>query len=185
MAIELTCHAWTPCPAVRRIQVRVRRTAETTLALSFQLDGELARIRLPAPSAPRLTHQLWEHTCCEAFVAAADDHTYHELNLAPSGEWAGYTFRAYREVAGLADESLAPRIATRCLDDRLEVDAVVGLGRLAAGLADAPLRLGLAAVIELVDGSLSYWALHHPAGKPDFHHADARVLRLEPAPGEW
>jgi hypothetical protein len=41
------------------------------------------------------------------------------------------------------------------------------------------LRLGLSAVIESCNGSLSYWALRHPAGKPDFHHADAFALGLE------
>ena len=39
-----------------------------------------------------------------------------------------------------------------------------------------PLRLGLAAVIEASDGTRSYWALRHPAGQPDFHHADAFAL---------
>jgi len=27
----------------------------------------------------------------------------------------------------------------------------------------------LTAVIETQDGNLSYWALHHPAERPDFH----------------
>lgn len=40
---------------------------------------------------------------------------------------------------------------------------------------------GLSAVIEEADGTLSYWALAHPAGKPDFHHPDCFVLEL-PAP---
>jgi hypothetical protein len=33
-------------------------------------------------------------------------------------------------------------------------------------------------VIEAADGSLSYWALRHPPGKPDFHHRDAFALEL-------
>jgi hypothetical protein len=43
---------------------------------------------------------------------------------------------------------------------------------------DAPWRLGLSAVIEDTRGSLSYWALAHPPGKPDFHHADGFALEL-------
>lgn len=39
-------------------------------------------------------------------------------------------------------------------------------------------RLGLSAVIEGVDGAISYWALVHPSDKPDFHHPDSFVLDL-------
>jgi hypothetical protein len=34
-------------------------------------------------------------------------------------------------------------------------------------------------VIEDADGSLSYWALAHPPGRPDFHHTEAFALDLE------
>ena len=39
--------------------------------------------------------------------------------------------------------------------------------------------LALAAVIEDEAGALSYWALRHAAGVPDFHHPDAYALELE------
>jgi hypothetical protein len=185
MAIELTCHAWRQHAAVRGIQARVRRSPDGALALTFRLDGELALLRVAAPGVPRIAHQLWEHTCFEAFVAVDGAAAYHEFNFAPSGEWAGYAFSSYRNVAGLADDTLAPHLVVRFADDRLELDALVALDRLSPVHARAPLRLGLAAVIELTDGTLSYWALCHPAGKPDFHHADTRVLRLEPTTGEW
>jgi hypothetical protein len=42
----------------------------------------------------------------------------------------------------------------------------------------AALRLGLAAVIEDETSRLSYWALSHPAEKPDFHHADSFTVCL-------
>ena len=46
--------------------------------------------------------------------------------------------------------------------------------------AEAPVvLLGLSAVVETRDGDLSYWALHHRAGRPDFHHPDAFALRWE------
>ena len=61
------------------------------------------------------------------------------------------------------------------------VGASLGLDRLLAADSQAPLRLGLSAVIEASDATLSYWALHHPPGKPDFHHADGRALLLEPS----
>ncbi len=54
---------------------------------------------------------------------------------------------------------------TACLDD-----AAFGWGgrTLAA----------ITAVIEEADGTKSYWALAHPAEKPDFHHPDGFVLEL-------
>ena len=40
------------------------------------------------------------------------------------------------------------------------------------------LLLGLTAVIESTDGSLSYWALAHPRGVPDFHARAGWTARL-------
>jgi hypothetical protein len=36
--------------------------------------------------------------------------------------------------------------------------------------------LGLTAVVEEENGRLSYWALKHPPGKPDFHSPEGFVL---------
>ena len=40
-------------------------------------------------------------------------------------------------------------------------------------------RLGLTAVVEAADGSLSYWALHHPAARADFHNGGGFALGIE------
>jgi hypothetical protein len=176
--VELLCHPWTPPGVVDDIRVSVSRSAHDLLALTFRVNGEVTRIRVPPPCRPRIAHQLWEHTCFEAFVAVDGARAYQELNFAPSGEWAGYAFAAYREVASLADETLAPCLAVRRAADRIELDAELDLGRLLPDQPRAPLRLGLSAVIEAADGTLSYWSLRHAPGKPDFHHADAFALRL-------
>jgi hypothetical protein len=42
-------------------------------------------------------------------------------------------------------------------------------------------RLGLSALIEDTGGHKSYWALAHPPGKPDFHHADSFAHEFSPA----
>ena len=39
-------------------------------------------------------------------------------------------------------------------------------------------RAGLSMVIEENDGTKSYWAIAHPPGKPDFHHAACFALPL-------
>jgi hypothetical protein len=48
--------------------------------------------------------------------------------------------------------------------------------------AAPPLRVALASVIEDGGGTLSYWALKHPPGKADFHHAHGFALELAVAP---
>jgi hypothetical protein len=178
--IALACHPSTRTDAVRAIEVRVSRPADGALALTFGVAGDLASVRVPPPRPPRIATGLWAHTCFEAFVAVADAPAYHEFNFAPSGEWAAFAFHAYRTGAPLADEGLSPLIAVRATRDRLVLEARVRLERLSPAHAQAPLRLGLSAVIEVRDGTRSYWALRHRAGPPDFHHAEARALWLEP-----
>ena len=177
-SVELARHPSTPAAAVRRIDVRVSRSAQGVLTLTYRLDGDIARLRIPAQQPPALTHNLWQHTCFEAFVAQVDASPYDELNFSPSGEWAAYRFSSYREIAGLADEALAPPISVRTTERTLELETAIDLDRLSPGYGRAALQLGLAAVVEQNDATLSYWSLHHPAGKPDFHHASTRTLRI-------
>ena len=104
---------------------------------------------------------------------------YHEFNFAPSGEWCVHAFAKYREGGPLADEALTPRIAVRSRAECLELDASIPLDRLSAMHPHATLTLALSAVVEDEHGGLTYWALEHPPGKPDFHHPDAFALELE------
>lgn len=181
MVVSLSRHPWTPADAVGEIAVRVQRR-DMLLTLAFTVDGDVEQLRIPPSCPPRLAHQLWEHTCFEAFIAATGAAEYHELNLAPSGEWAAYVFRSYREIAGI-DETLAPAITVQRGARRLELEAQVALDRLLPA-PRAALRLGLSAVVEARDGTLSYWSVHHPPGKPDFHHADALAVPVEAAAAE-
>jgi len=164
---------------VRAVQAVVTRTSDA-LGLTYALEGDLGAIRIPAPVAPSIVHGLWEHTCCELFVAVDGQPGYHELNFAPSGAWAAFGFRGYRDGEPLADAALAPHIATRREGgDRLLLDARVSLVALAPAYASARLRLALTAVVEDDRGRRSYWALRHPPGRPDFHHPDGFALVLE------
>ena len=113
------------------------------------------------------------------FIARAGQPAYHEFNLAPSGEWAAYAFARYRDGALLADEDLDPRIAVRSSADGLALEASIRLDRLSPVLVRARLALALSAVLEDDAGALSYWALKHPPGRPDFHHPDAFALELD------
>jgi hypothetical protein len=66
-------------------------------------------------------------------------------------------------------------IDVRRFDDRLELDATLQLASLQAA---RNLKLALTAVVEDDSGNLSYWALRHAPGKPDFHHPNGFVLEL-------
>ena len=164
---------------VHRVQVAVTRTSDA-LGLTYALEGDLDAIRIPAPLTPSIVHGLWEHTCFEAFVAADGGPGYHEMNFAPSGAWAAFAFRGYRDGEPLNDARLAPHIAVRREGGgRLLLDARVPLLELAPAYAAARLRLALTAVVEDARGGRSYWALRHPPGAPDFHHRDGFALVLE------
>ena len=177
--VTLVRHPESLSGAVRSVGARVCREAGGTLAITYSIEGDLARLRVPPPRPPRIAHGLWQHTCCECFITLEGRPGYHEFNFAPSGEWAAYAFAKYRNGAPLADEGLSPRIAVRRAAERIELDALISLGRLSAACLRQRLALALSVVVEDDDGVLSYWALKHPAGKPDFHHRDSFVLELE------
>jgi hypothetical protein len=176
----LTCHPETRSRAVQGIGARVGWTQEGALALAYVVTGNIARLRISPARSPRRTDRLWQHTCFEAFVAVQGAPEYCELNFAPSGEWAAYSFQSYRVAAPFAQEGRIPKITLRRSEEALELGATAWLDRLHALAAPARLRLGLSAVIEEEPGMLSYWALKHPPGRPDFHHPDNFNLELEP-----
>ncbi len=174
--MELLCHPGGSCPAVRRLEVQASLGQGGVLSLRFTLFGNPEALILPSLEPPARRDRLWEHTCCEAFLAVPGEAGYRELNLAPSGAWAAYAFQRYREP-GQIPEDLVPRITVHRLPDRWTLDAELRLPEPQVG---RPLRLALAAVVEQQDGGLSYWALQHPAGRPDFHHPQSFVLALTP-----
>ena len=116
-----------------------------------------------------------------AFIAAAPDAEYYELNFSPSGQWAAYQFSGYRSGMRVAGEITTIPIEVRpsadgcALQASLDPDQLTGLTRKRAW------RVGLSAVIEDTNGEMSYWALAHPSGKPDFHHADSFACEFSPA----
>jgi hypothetical protein len=176
----LTCHPQTPNEAVRRIDANVSWKEAGALAFTYTLKGDLSRLQISSPTSPGRAERLWQHTCFEAFVAVKGEPAYCELNFAPSGEWAAYAFHAYREGGPLEDDELDPTIVVQRAADTLQLNATIRVDRLPIVPASARLRLALCAVIEGDRGKLSYWALKHPPGKPDFHHPGAFALEIEP-----
>ena len=85
-------------------------------ALSFSppcLRGDIARLRIPEDCTPERTDQLWEHTCFEAFFAAHGESAYREFNFSPSGQWAAYAFKDYRQAEDQVPVIAPPTITTR------------------------------------------------------------------------
>ena len=184
----LVCHPATPCAAVRGIEVELHWQAapQPAFLLVYTVRGAVDALRLPcACAAPARTDGLWQHTCFEAFIGTPCSAAYREFNFAPSGDWAAYRFSAERvrdDAAHAAASPAAPRIVTSRSRpaDVFTLGAELPVGWL-PDAADDPWQLGLSAVIETQDGALSYWALHHPAPRPDFHHRDGWPARLHTA----
>lgn len=177
----LVRHPHSPSHAVHAVTAQATRTQDGRLALSYSLLGDPARMRVPPPSPARIGWKLWRHTCCEAFIRLRDGTSYHEFNFSPSGEWAAYAFTRYREGAPLQDETLNPQVALESPKERLDLYALVDLPRLEPAYATGALAIGLAVIVEDENGALSYWALRHAPGQPDFHHAESFALKIDEA----
>jgi hypothetical protein len=169
-----------PGPAIA-LGAEVTRITGGSLALRYKLAARIRDLRIPSPALTRRRDELWRHTCFEAFIRAGDGDAYCEFNLAPSTEWAAYRLSGYREGLTPIAKIESPSIDIKLKETHLVLSAELDLSTLPDLPPEAPWRLGLSAVIEAKDGSISYWALAHPPGKPDFHHPDCFALEL-PAP---
>ena len=179
MRQALKIHPDSRCAAVTRIEVEVARPRPGQLSLHYILTGTMGDLRLPPVTMPARTDELWRHTCFEAFVKTLSVDGYSEFNFAPSTQWAAYRFDAYRSGMRPASDVNVPYI--KVTSNRSGFELQVTLDGMADLPRDAPWRLGLSAVIEEASGAKSYWALAHPPGKPDFHHADCFVLEVPAA----
>jgi hypothetical protein len=167
--------------AAAHIEVEVARPRAAALVLSYIVTGKMTDVRIPPVMAEARTDELWRHTCFEAFIHASPGDEYYEFNFAPSTQWAAYRFSSYRSGMRVAAEFGTPPIEVRSSSDRYMLETSLDLGRLTDLPHEALWRLGLSAVIEDTSGRMSYWALAHPPGKPDFHHADCFTLEFSPA----
>jgi hypothetical protein len=178
MRVSLVPHPDFPCEALTGIEVEMMRAAPAALTLRYFMRGDIERVRLPPLANSERTDGLWQHTCFEAFLRSGTSAAYREFNYAPSTQWAAYRFTGYREGMSQVIELAAPAISLRHTDGLLEMEVALNLEALTDVARAASWRMGLSAVIEETGGRKSYWALAHPPGKPDFHHADCFALEL-------
>ena len=178
MRRTLALHPDSRCKAVTRIEVEATEIQSGHLVLYYTVSGTIKDVRLPQLTVPARADELWRHTCFEAFVRPPHGEAYYELNFAPSTQWAAYRFSSYRNGMTVEGEIAAPRIQLLEGLDWYELRASLDLQRLGDIPKDSAWQLGLSAVIEETDGTISYWALAHPPGRADFHHSDCFALEL-------
>lgn len=172
-------HPHSHATPVEQIEADIAQLPDGRLSLSYRVTGRIREIAIPSAEVSARGDQLWRHTCFEAFLRTTGSDTYREFNFAPSMRWAAYRFIGYR--AGRHDDAEvdAIPIETQSRADSYTLTALLRLDRLLS-LPDTSWQLGLSAVIEDTSGGLSYWALAHPPGKPDFHHAAGFAHELSP-----
>lgn len=154
------------------------RGAEGRMNLHYHTSGLPV---FPDPTLESLSEtmradELWLHTCFEVFVRPAGGEAYVEFNFSPALQWAAYRLDGYRR--NRRNFETAPPVIRTLTGDGLTLDAAIQLAEFAA----RDWQVGLSAVIEGDTGAISYWALKHAPGKPDFHHADAFALELPVTP---
>jgi hypothetical protein len=175
---QLSCHPATPCAALESVQVDIARHLDT-LRIGYTLAGRIDALRVPVAIAPVRSDGLWRHLCCELFIRRAGEAGYREFNFSPSGEWAAYAFSSYR--AGMTPLGLArrPMISVQSSANRWHLQVLCPVNATDGALEHARLMFGCGVVVEELRGGLSYWALRHPPGKPDFHHGDGFMGEMD------
>jgi hypothetical protein len=176
MRAALVPHPTTPSQHIGPVAADIGTDAQL-LVVRYEVCGAIDKILWPEPAAATRSDNLWQHTCFELFVGSTDGPSYVEFNFSPSAQWAAYRFDGYR--AGMREHTLdrMPHIVCRYGANRMYLEATLGRDALPR-TSDARVRIGISAVIEDDATAKTYWALAHPEGKPDFHHADAFALEL-------
>ena len=176
MAWDLEPYPAHPPATVSRVSARIIGSDAYWLRLRWRIEGAQALVVPPFAGKGR-ADELWRTTCFELFLKPAGGEAYCEFNLSPSERWAAYDFTGYR--AGMAERPVErePQATMRLGSTFTIFDAAIPL----SGLPSEDCRMNLSAVIEEQGGVKSYWALAHPADKPDFHDPACFLAEL-PAP---
>ena len=173
---RLIPHATTPCEFIRSVAVSVARISVSEMALVYMVEGTVGRLRIPPPQAPVRAEGLWRETCFEAFLRAGRSISYTEFNYAPSGAWAAYRFEDYRRGMRPIEPMLAPGILCTPRAQSLQVYVRINIPLMTRD----DQHIALATILQDTEGHISYWALAHAPGRPDFHDAVGFAAKLDP-----
>ena len=167
---RLVAHPDFPPRSVRGVSVQWVETGHA-LRLRYRVDGHEALVVPPFAGRGR-ADELWRTTCFELYLQPQGEIGYIEFNFSPSQRWAAYNFDDYR--SGMEPRPLsAEPVGEAATGERLFVQDVL---LDTAALPEKPWSIGLSAILEEADGTISYWALAHGAGRPDFHHPQGFAL---------
>lgn len=177
-----------PSPDIPAVEIQGKVSVRhNLLAVSYTLTGDVEEVLLaPASPQPGRRDELWQATCFEFFLARENRPDYWEFNLSPSGNWNVYRMDDYRR-RGFRQEtriSQLPFTFKKGADGYL-LDVAVDLAWM--NLDSQDWEMAIAAIVQTKNGSETYWALAHPASKPDFHLRAGFTLSLagqtHPVPG--
>ena len=151
-----------------------------TVQVWFQLQGNLDKLKIAPDANPAERRDLlWQTTCLEIFLGRQGANDYWEFNLSPAGHWNVYHLDDYRQ--GLKPEPAYRELPFQLTRSQQELSLTLHCP-LPPGLLQqdpaAGVDVGITAVVEQEDGSIGYWALHHPAAEADFHHRGGFCINL-------
>lgn len=158
------------------------------VSLTFRVEGA-HQFELPAmtENASRAMN-LWEQSCFEIFIRPLNTEAYLEFNLSSNGDWNAFVFKDYRlplmEDGALTPAPMdkAPICASTGIprnDSAWRLDVQIDLSHLPREFhLPANRMIALSCILKDLKGNLHYFALKHPAEKPDFHHQESFCLRI-------
>jgi len=152
--------------------------AGNNLFIRYEVSGDIYKILLSArATSPSRTDDLWKATCFEFFVAIPNQPGYWEFNMSPSSDWNVYRMDAYRRV-GFREETAFTQLPFlfKETENQLSLDISVDLDRILQ--PQQAVQVGIAAIIQTMDGRETYWALTHPGQQADFHLREGFILEL-------
>lgn len=161
---QLTVHPAHPPARVQSVEARIIGADANWLRLRWRIEGSQGLLVPPFAGKGRADN-LWQTTCFELFLRPEGGTAYCEFNLSPSERWAAYDFSDYRAEMTERPVEREPQSTIRLGSSFAIFDASIPI----SALPDASCSMGLSAVLEEESGTKSFWALAHPADKPDFH----------------
>lgn len=173
--VSLQFHPSRPPTAKFSLSCNVAYGPQQDLKLQFELQGDVEHILTATPKArPSRRDGLWQATCFEAFIRFEPSASYREYNFSPSGDWAIYDFSDYRSGMTPTNVAIAPKVSMERSSQRLSIHSLLP----ESSCGGSHLRLGLSAILLETDGTMSFWALHHPTSTPDFHDSEGFCLSV-------
>lgn len=167
-ALPLQKHPKSKESSVNAISVNLIAHTDKSMSVAYSAQGDIDRLFIPPRTAGECKDNLWRTTCFEMFVGHTNSTTYWELNFSPSANWAAYKFTDYRQNRQNEESFAINRLQMKQTKERFDLE----VGFLFGALQDFDLTtvcFGFSAVMMDHHGNISYWALRHGDGPPDFH----------------